>query len=92
MLKAESCFSRNNAVYDTTNGWRFRQQADEGKVRRGLHAETAENVAVDFQIEREAQDQMALRSQLNAVAAIKAGHLAREIVPVTIPQKKKGPR
>ena len=50
--------------------------------------ETAENVATDFQIEREAQDQMALRSQLNAVAAIKAGHLAREIVPVTIPQKK----
>jgi len=50
--------------------------------------ETAENVAVEFKIEREAQDRMALRSQLNAVAAIQAGHLAREIVPVHIPQKK----
>ena len=50
--------------------------------------ETAENVAVDFNIEREAQDLMALNSQLRAVAAIEAGHLAREICAVTIPQKK----
>jgi acetyl-CoA acetyltransferase family protein len=50
--------------------------------------ETAENVAVDYKIEREAQDQMALRSQRNALAAIQDGHFAREICAVTIPQKK----
>ncbi|MDF7189916.1 3-oxoadipyl-CoA thiolase, partial [Escherichia coli] len=53
--------------------------------------ETAENVAGDFKIEREAQDRMALASQLKALAAQQAGHLAREIVPVTIPQKKGDP-
>ena len=88
MPKAESAFSRNNAVYDTTIGWRFVNKLMKEKYGVDSMPETAENVAVDFQIEREAQDQMALRSQLNAVAAIKAGHLAREIVPVTIPQKK----
>ncbi len=50
--------------------------------------ETAENVAIEFKIEREAQDFMAMNSQLRAVAAQKAGHFAREIVPVTVPQKK----
>jgi len=50
--------------------------------------ETAENVAVDYKIEREAQDLMAVRSQRNALAAIQAGHFVREICPVTIPQKK----
>jgi acetyl-CoA acetyltransferase family protein len=53
--------------------------------------ETAENVATDYKIEREAQDLMAMNSQLRAVAAIHAGHLAREICPVTIPQKKGDP-
>ncbi len=91
MPKAETAFSRNNAVYDTTIGWRFINKLMKEKYGVDSMPETAENVATDFQIEREAQDQMALRSQLNAVAAIKAGHLAREIVPVTIPQKKKGP-
>ena len=88
MPKAETAFSRNNAVYDTTIGWRFINKLMKEKYGVDSMPETAENVAVDFQIEREAQDQMALRSQLNAVAAIKAGHLAREIVPVTILQKK----
>ena len=88
MPKAETAFSRNNAVYDTTIGWRFVNKLMKEKYGVDSMPETAENVAVDFHIEREAQDQMALRSQLNAVAAIKAGHLAREIVPVTIPQKK----
>jgi acetyl-CoA acetyltransferase family protein len=53
--------------------------------------ETAENVAADYKIDREAQDRMALASQLKAVAAQQAGHLAREIVPVAIPQKKGDP-
>ena len=88
MPKAESAFSRNNAVYDTTIGWRFVNKLMKEKYGVDSMPETAENVATDFNIEREAQDRMALRSQLNAVAAIKDGHLAREIVPVHIPQKK----
>ncbi|MBA4255967.1 MAG: 3-oxoadipyl-CoA thiolase, partial [Polaromonas sp.] len=88
MPKAESAFSRTNAVYDTTIGWRFINQLMKAQYGVDSMPETAENVAVDFHIERAAQDQMAMNSQLRAVAAIQAGHLAREICPVTIPQKK----
>ena len=88
MPKAESAFSRANAVYDTTIGWRFINQLMKDKYGVDSMPETAENEAVDFNIEREAQDLMALNSQLRAVAAIEAGHLAREICAVTIPQKK----
>ena len=88
MPKAESAFSRSNAVYDTTIGWRFVNKLMKEKYGVDSMPETAENVATDFKIEREAQDRMALASQLNAVAAQKAGHLAREITPVSIPQKK----
>jgi acetyl-CoA acyltransferase len=88
MPKAESAFSRANAVYDTTIGWRFINKLMKDKYGVDSMPETAENVAVDFNIEREAQDLMALNSQLRAVAAIEAGHLAREICAVTIPQKK----
>ncbi len=88
MPKADTAFSRANAVYDTTIGWRF-----VNKLMKELHGvdsmpETAENVAIQFKIEREAQDRMALRSQLNAVAAQKAGFFDAEITPVTIAQKK----
>jgi 3-oxoadipyl-CoA thiolase len=88
MPKADSAFSRANAVYDTTIGWRFINP-----LMKALHGvdsmpETAENVATDFKIEREAQDRMALASQMKAVAAQKAGFFDAEIVPVTIPQKK----
>ena len=88
MPKAESAFSRANAVYDTTIGWRF-----VNKLMKEMHGvdsmpETAENVANDFGIEREAQDRMALASQLKAVAAQKAGWFDSEITPVTIAQKK----
>lgn len=83
MPKAESAFSRSNAVYDTTIGWRFVNKLMKEKYGVDSMPETAENVATDFGIEREAQDRMALRSQLNAVAAIQDGHLAREIVPCT---------
>ena len=88
MPKAESAFSRSNAVYDTTIGWRFVNKLMKEKYGVDSMPETAENVATDFKIEREAQDRMALASQLNAVAAQQAGHLAREITPVSIPQKK----
>jgi 3-oxoadipyl-CoA thiolase len=91
MPKAESAFSRNNAVYDTTIGWRFVNKLMKEMYGVDSMPETAENVATDYKIERLAQDQMALRSQLNAVAAQQAGHLAREITPVVIPQKKGDP-
>ena len=88
MPKAESAFSRNNAVYDSTIGWRFVNKLM--KARYGIDSmpETAENVATEYKIEREAQDRMALASQMKAVAAQQAGHLAREITAVSIPQKK----
>jgi 3-oxoadipyl-CoA thiolase len=91
MPKAESAFSRANAVYDTTIGWRF-----VNKLMKEMHGvdsmpETAENVATDYKIERDAQDRMALASQLKAVAAQKAGYFDSEITPVTIPQKKGEP-
>jgi acetyl-CoA acyltransferase len=88
MPKAETAFSRNNAVYDTTIGWRFVNRLMQEQYGVDSMPETAENVATDYGIEREAQDRMALASQKNAVAAQKAGHLAREIVPVTLPLKK----
>lgn len=91
MPKAESAFSRNNAVYDTTIGWRFVNKLMKAQYGVDSMPETAENVATDYKIEREAQDRMALASQLNAVAAQKAGHLAREIVGVTIPRKRAMP-
>ena len=91
MPKAETAFSRANAVYDTTIGWRFVNKLMKEKYGVDAMPETAENVATDYKIEREAQDLMAMNSQLRAVAAIQAGHLAREICPVTIPQKKGDP-
>jgi len=91
MPKAESAFSRSNAVYDTTIGWRFVNPLMKAQYGVDSMPETAENVAAEFGIEREAQDRMALASQMKALAAQEAGHLAREIVPVTLPQKKGEP-
>ena len=88
MPKAESAFSRSNAVYDTTIGWRFINKLMKEKYGVDSMPETAENVATDFKIEREAQDRIALASQMKAVAAQKAGVFDSEITPVTIPQKK----
>ena len=88
MPKAESAFSRTNAVYDTTIGWRFINKLMKAQYGVDSMPETAENVATDYKIEREAQDKMAMASQMKAVAAQKAGHLARETTPVSIAQKK----
>jgi acetyl-CoA C-acetyltransferase len=88
MPKAESAFSRANAVYDTTIGWRFVNKLMKEKYGVDSMPETAENVATDYKIERAAQDRMALASQLKAVAAQKSGFFDAELVPVTIPQKK----
>ena len=91
MPKAESAFSRSNAVYDTTIGWRFVNKLMKAQYGVDSMPEPAENVADDFKIEREAQDRMALASQQKAAAAIAAGYLAQEICNVTIPQKKGDP-
>ncbi len=91
MPKAESAFSRANAVYDTTIGWRFVNPLMKAKYGVDSMPETAENVAADFGISREDQDRMALASQMKAVEAQRSGFFAAEIVPVTIPQKKGDP-
>ena len=91
MPKAETAFARNNAVYDTTIGWRFVNPLMKAQYGVDSMPETAENVARAFGIEREAQDRMALASQMKAVAAIAAGHLAREITPVSMAQRKGDP-
>ncbi len=91
MPKMDSAFGRNNAVYDTTIGWRFVNKLMKEKYGVDSMPETAENVATEYKIEREAQDKMALASQMKAVAAQQAGHLAREITPVSLAQKKGDP-
>ncbi|WP_341906624.1 3-oxoadipyl-CoA thiolase [Polaromonas sp. YR568] len=88
MPKAESAFSRSNAVYDTTIGWRFINKLMKEQYGVDAMPETAENVATDYNISREDQDRMALASQLKAVAAQKSGYFDSEITPVTIAQKK----
>jgi 3-oxoadipyl-CoA thiolase len=91
MPKAESAFSRSNAVYDTTIGWRFVNKLMKEQYGVDSMPETAENVATDYKIEREAQDRMALASQLKAVAAQHSGFFDAEITPVPITQKKGDP-
>src|SRR6195952_541554 len=91
MPKAESAFSRANAVYDTTIGWRFVNKLMKEKYGVDSMPETAENVATDFKIDRESQDRMALASQLKAVAAQKRGYFDAEITPVSVAQKKGDP-
>jgi 3-oxoadipyl-CoA thiolase len=89
--KAESAFGRTPQMYDSTMGWRF--------INRKLHDEfgtdpmpkTAENLATEYAISREDQDRFALWSQAKAAAAQQDGLLAREICPVTVPQRKKDP-
>ncbi|MBM3556787.1 MAG: 3-oxoadipyl-CoA thiolase, partial [Alphaproteobacteria bacterium] len=88
MGKAESAFSRNAEIFDTTIGWRFVNKAMKAKYGVDSMPETAENVAQEFQISRADQDAFALRSQQRAVAAIEAGRLAGEIAPVPVPGRK----
>ncbi len=91
MPKAETAFSRSNAVYDTTIGWRFVNKLMKAQYGTDSMPETAENVAADFGIERAAQDRMALASQQKALAGQRAGFFDAEITPVTIAQKKGEP-
>jgi acetyl-CoA acyltransferase len=89
--KADSAFSRNNAVYDTTIGWRFVNPLMKKMYDTHSMPQTADNVAADFNIGREDQDAFAIRSQQRWGAANAAGRFDDEIVPVTIPQKKGDP-
>jgi acetyl-CoA acyltransferase len=91
MPKAESAFSRANAVYDTTIGWRFVNPKMKAMYGIDQMPETAENVATDYNVSRADQDAFALRSQQRTVAAQRSGFFDREIVPVEIPQKKGDP-
>ena len=88
MPKATSAFTRVNAVYDTTIGWRFVNPKMEKTYGIDSMPQTADNVAADYNINREDQDAFAARSQDRWDAAQKAGVFADEIAPVTIPQRK----
>ncbi|MEQ1899971.1 MAG: 3-oxoadipyl-CoA thiolase [Devosia sp.] len=89
--KAETAFSRSAEIYDTTIGWRFVNPLMKQQYGVDSMPETGENVAADYSVSRTDQDAFALRSQQRAVSAQLNGRLAREIVPVTIPQKRKDP-
>jgi acetyl-CoA acyltransferase len=89
--KATSAFSRNAEIYDTTIGWRFVNPLLKSQYGVDSMPETAENVASEYNISREYQDAFAARSQAKAGAAMDNGRLAKEIVPVEIPQRKGDP-
>jgi len=88
MPKAETAFSRNNAVYDTTIGWRFVNPKMKAQFGVDSMPETADNVAADHDVSREDQDAFAARSQQRWAEADEKGLFAEEIAPVTIPQRK----
>ena len=88
MPKADAAFGRNNAVYDTTIGWRFVNPAMKGAFGIDSMPETAQNVADQFQVTREDQDRFAVESQRRAAAAQASGRFDAEIVTVHVPQRK----
>lgn len=92
MPKAETAFSRNAEIHDTTIGWRFVNPLMKKQYGVDSMPETGENVAEDYSVSREDQDAFALRSQQNAVAAQENGRLAREIAAVSIAQRKGDPK
>ena len=91
MPKAEAAFSRANTVYDTTIGWRFVNPKMEHAYGIDSMPQTADNVAKDYNINREDQDAFAARSQARWAAAHAAGIFADEIVPVSVPQRRADP-
>ena len=91
MPKAESPFSRNAEIYDTTIGWRFVNRQMKAVYGTDSMPETGENVAERWQVSREDQDRFALRSQQKAGVAMQNGRFAAEIEPVAIPQRKGDP-
>ncbi|AUM73713.1 3-oxoadipyl-CoA thiolase [Paracoccus jeotgali] len=91
MPKADTAFSRSNAVYDTTIGWRFVNPRMKSEYGVDSMPQTADNVAEDYAVSREDQDEFAARSQARWAAAEQAGLFRDEITPVTIPQRKSDP-
>ncbi|SOC36239.1 3-oxoadipyl-CoA thiolase [Rhizobium subbaraonis] len=91
MPKAETAFSRSAAIYDTTIGWRFVNPLMKAQYGVDSMPETGDNVAIDYKVSREDQDAFAVRSQEKAARAQANGRLAKEIVPVFVPQKKGDP-
>lgn len=91
MPKAEKAFSRGAKIYDTTIGWRFVNRLMAEQYGVDSMPETAENVAEQFDIDREAQDAFAFRSQQRTAAAQQAGNFDSEIIPVTLPQRQAKP-
>ncbi len=91
MGKADTAFSRNAAIYDTTIGWRFVNRLMKAKYGVDSMPETAENVADQFKVSREDQDLFAMASQEKTAAAQKAGYFDSEIAVVSIAQKKGDP-
>jgi acetyl-CoA acyltransferase len=88
MGKADSAFSRKAEIFDTTIGWRFVNPLMKAQYGVDAMPQTAENVALDYQISREDQDRFAVTSQEKTAEAQRNGILAQEITPVIIPQKK----
>ena len=91
MPKATSAFSRSSKVEDTTIGWRFVNPKMKAEYGIDAMPETAENVAEEFQVSRADQDAFALRSQQRTAAAMERGRFEREIVSVTVPQRRGDP-
>ncbi len=91
MPKADSAFSREAAIYDTTIGWRFINPEMHKAYGTDSMPQTGQNVADDYGVGREAQDAMALASQAKAAAAQTNGRLAQEITPVSVAQRKGDP-
>ena len=91
LAKSTAAFGRNAEMYDTTLGWRFVNKKLEEQYGIDSMAETAENVANEFKVSRDDQDQFALRSQKRAAEAMASGRLDDEIVPVSVPQRRGDP-
>jgi len=91
MPKAETAFSRNAEIYDTTIGWRFVNPLMKKQYGVDSMPETGDNVAIDYKVSREDQDAFAVRSQAKAAAAQENGRLGKEITPVSVPQRKGDP-
>ena len=88
MPKSSSAFSRNSEIFDTTIGWRFINKQMKKLYGTDSMPETGENVAEQFNVSRKDQDKFAFKSQQKAKSAIESGRFEKEIVPVSIPQRK----
>jgi len=91
MPKADTAFSRQAEIFDTTIGWRFINPGLRAQYGVDSMPETGENVAAQFAVSREDQDKLALRSQQRTAAAYARGFFEHELIPVEVPQRKGKP-